>query len=86
MGSVWQLPPVEESVATSSEAVALTLGTDTGEWVEIWNSGQSDMDLTGWSITDNAGNILAFNESHLIGSSMTITPDELDKKFKRSGF
>ena len=47
-----------------------------GEWVEIWNSGQSNMDLTGWSITDNAGNILAFNESHLIGSSMTITPDE----------
>ena len=47
-----------------------------GEWVEIWNSGQSDIDLTGWSITDNAGNILAFNESHLIGTSMTITSDE----------
>ena len=47
-----------------------------GEWVEIWNSGQSDIDLTGWSIVDNAGNILPFNESHLIGSSTIITPDE----------
>ena len=28
-----------------------------GEWLEIWNSGQSDIDLTGWTVVDNAGNI-----------------------------
>ncbi|MDP6870301.1 MAG: lamin tail domain-containing protein [Candidatus Poseidoniaceae archaeon] len=47
-----------------------------GEWFEIWNSGQSDIDLTGWSAVDNAGNIIEFNESHLIGSSSNIGPDE----------
>ena len=47
-----------------------------GEWLEIWNSGQSDIDLTGWSVVDNAGNIIPFNESHLIGSSTIIGPDE----------
>ena len=47
-----------------------------GEWLEIWNSGQSDIDLTGWTVVDNAGNIIPFNESHLIGSSTIIGPDE----------
>lgn len=47
-----------------------------GEWFEIWNSGQSDINLTGWSAIDTAGNIIPFNESHLIGSSMIVTPDE----------
>ena len=47
-----------------------------GEWLEIWNSGQSDIDLTGWTVVDNAGNIIPFNESHLIGSSSIIGPDE----------
>ena len=46
-----------------------------GEWIEIWNSGQNDIDLTGWSILDNAGNTLPFNASHLVGSS-TIGADE----------
>jgi phosphatidylserine/phosphatidylglycerophosphate/cardiolipin synthase-like enzyme len=47
-----------------------------GEWFEIWNSGQSDIDLTGWSAVDAMGNNIPFNESHLVGSSMSITPDE----------
>ena len=47
-----------------------------GEWVEIWNSGQNDMDLTGWSIMDNAGNTLPFNESHLVGPSSIIGAGE----------
>ena len=47
-----------------------------GEWVEIWNAGNSTMNLTGWTIVDSAGNILPFNESHLIGSSMDILVDE----------
>ncbi|GIR67002.1 MAG: hypothetical protein CM15mP71_2280 [Candidatus Poseidoniales archaeon] len=38
-----------------------------GEWVEILNTGTSDIDLTGWSIVDNAGNTLPFNASHLVG-------------------
>ena len=41
-----------------------------GEWFEIWNSGQSDIDLTGWYVEDAAGNSIPFNESHLIGSSI----------------
>ncbi len=41
-----------------------------GEWVEIWNTGNSTINLSGWTIVDNAGNILPFNESHLIDSSM----------------
>lgn len=47
-----------------------------GEWVEIWNSGQNDIDLTGWSIVDNAGNTLPFNASHLVGPSTIIGADE----------
>ena len=55
-----------------------------GEWLEIWNSGQSNIDLTGWSVVDNAGNIIPFNESHLIGSSTIIGPDEYQKKVNSS--
>ena len=47
-----------------------------GEWFEIWNSGQSDIDLTGWSAVDAIGNDIPFNGSHLVGTSMLITPDE----------
>ena len=47
-----------------------------GEWIEIWNSGQADIDLTGWSIVDNAGNIIQINQTNLVGSSLTISPDE----------
>jgi len=38
-----------------------------GEWVEIFNSGMTAMNLTGWSLQDTAGNILAFDENHLVG-------------------
>ena len=52
-----------------------------GEWIEITNTGTSTMDLTGWSITDAAGNELRFNETHLVGanastSSYEMLPDE----------
>ena len=47
-----------------------------GEWVEIMNTGSSDINLTGWTIVDNAGSVLSMNSSHLIGSSMTISPNE----------
>ena len=47
-----------------------------GEWFEIWNSGQSNIDLTGWSAVDAYGNSIPFNESHLIGSSTIIAPNE----------
>ncbi len=50
-----------------------------GEWIEILNTGSSDINLTGWSIEDTAGNVLPFNQSHLVGatsnpSSMLIAP------------
>ncbi|MBT5392224.1 MAG: hypothetical protein HOL22_07790 [Euryarchaeota archaeon] len=41
-----------------------------GEWVEVFNSGNTDMDLTGWSVQDAAGNILDFDSNHLIGSAI----------------
>mgnify|MGYP003732703563 CR=1 FL=1 len=49
-----------------------------GEWVEVFNSGSSDIDLTGWSIEDAAGNQIPFNATHLINvtsspSSYTIS-------------
>ena len=34
-----------------------------GEWVELHNSGTSDVNLSGWTIVDNAGNVLPLNES-----------------------
>ena len=49
-----------------------------GEWVEILNTGNSDLDLTGYSIIDNAGNLLEFNSTHLVNASTTmmIAPGE----------
>lgn len=47
-----------------------------GEWVELLNTGQNTIDLTGWSISDAAGNSLPMNSTHLIGSSMDIAPNE----------
>ena len=44
-----------------------------GEWVELHNSGTSDVNLSGWTIVDNAGNVLPLNESHLVGNSSIIT-------------
>ena len=38
-----------------------------GEWVEIYNQGGNDIDLTGWYITDAAGNMIEFDQDHLIG-------------------
>lgn len=37
-----------------------------GEWIELFNAGSSDIDLTGWSIDDAAGNQIPFNETHLV--------------------
>ena len=42
-----------------------------GEWVEVINTGSSDIDLTGWSIQDQAGKVLLFNESHLVDATST---------------
>ena len=49
-----------------------------GEWVEITNTGTADIDLTGYSIEDAAGNTLPFNSSHLVDASqsMLISPGE----------
>jgi len=49
-----------------------------GEWVEILNTGTSDIDLTGYTIEDAAGNVLPFNASHLVNASqsMLIAPGQ----------
>lgn len=52
-----------------------------GEWVELTNTGNSDMDLTGWILEDAAGNQLAFDTNHLVNAtsdpaSMMISPGE----------
>lgn len=45
-----------------------------GEWIELQNTGNTTMDLTGWTVVDAAGNILEFDSDHLVGHSTT-TPD-----------
>ena len=49
-----------------------------GEWVEITNTGTSDIDLTGYSLVDAAGNTLEFNTTHLVGAStsMMLSPGQ----------
>ena len=37
-----------------------------GEWVEVLNTGTTDINLSGWSIEDQAGKVLQFNETHLV--------------------
>ena len=48
-----------------------------GEWIEISNTGTSTMDLTGWKITDAAGNELLFNETHLVGANAAASSYEI---------
>jgi len=38
-----------------------------GEWIEVYNNGSTPFDVTGWNLTDSAGNVIALNESHMIG-------------------
>ena len=40
-----------------------------GEWVEILNQGNTVIDLTGYYISDAAGNIIEIDQDHLIGYS-----------------
>ncbi|MGB1485407.1 MAG: lamin tail domain-containing protein, partial [Poseidonia sp.] len=49
-----------------------------GEWIEVLNTGNSDIDLTGYTLEDAAGNVLTFNASHLVNASqsMLITPGQ----------
>ncbi len=46
-----------------------------GEWVEIVNHGNTVIDLTGYYISDAAGNIIEFDQDHLIG--FTTNPDSM---------
>lgn len=48
-----------------------------GEWIEISNTGSSTLDLTGWSISDAAGNQLNFNETHLVGANSSSSSYEI---------
>ncbi len=32
-----------------------------GEWVEVYNNGNTPFDVSGWNLTDSAGNIIALN-------------------------
>ena len=50
-----------------------------GEWIEIQNSGNTTIDLTGWTVVDAAGNVLEFDTDHLVGhssntSNLSISP------------
>ena len=47
-----------------------------GEWIEIHNSGTTEVNLSGWEIVDNAGNAIPLNESHIVGQADSIAPDE----------
>ena len=53
-----------------------------GEWLELYNFGSSDVDLTGWSVSNSASKVLLFDSSSIIGYSSsnsqtwTISPGE----------
>ena len=47
-----------------------------GEWIEIANVGQAAVDLAGWQVEDAAGNSMAMNTTHLVGSGTIISPGE----------
>ena len=52
-----------------------------GEWVEIYHQGNNAIDLTGYYLSDAAGNMIEFDSDHLIGytsdlSSMIINPGD----------
>ena len=38
-----------------------------GEWVEVYNNGSVPFDVSGWNLSDSAGNIISLNENHMIG-------------------
>ena len=40
-----------------------------GEWIEVYNQGSTNIDMTGWYASDAAGNIIEFDQDHLIGYS-----------------
>ena len=40
-----------------------------GEWIEVFNQGSTNIDMTGWYASDAAGNIIEFDQDHLIGYS-----------------
>ena len=40
-----------------------------GEWVEVLNQGSSAIDMTGGYLSDAAGNVIEFDQDHLIGYS-----------------
>ena len=52
-----------------------------GEWVEVYNKGSSSINLSDWYLEDAAGNIIEFDEGHLIEfssdpNSLFINPGE----------
>jgi len=48
-------PVVTEFMAVNSET--LTVGEETPDWIEIHNPGGIDLDLEGWHLTDNSGDL-----------------------------
>lgn len=38
-----------------------------GEWVEVYNNGSTAFDVSGWNLSDSAGNIITLNEDHMVG-------------------
>ena len=48
------LPVVNPGDTLINEFFSWTPNTSTKEWVELYNAASSDIDLTGWTLTDNA--------------------------------
>jgi hypothetical protein len=45
--------PAQPWVVISEAAWAGTAASANDEWIELWNPGAADVDLTGWTLTDN---------------------------------
>ncbi|XAL99504.1 lamin tail domain-containing protein [Phycisphaeraceae bacterium D3-23] len=65
------VPLITEFLASNSDGLQDEDG-DRSDWIELFNAGDSALDLTGWYLTDDAGNLDQWSFP-----SITLAPDEL---------
>ena len=47
---------INEFMAQNSQTITNSLG-DTADWIELYNDGGSSVDIGGWFLTDDLGNL-----------------------------
>ena len=41
-----------------------------GEWIELYNNGSADVDISGWKFRTHSGSTLTIDEDHIVGQSL----------------